>query len=120
MRRPDKAGGKAAKTQRRRASKHRSAPKIADRRISPVYNMDTDVARLTRERDEALERQTATAEILGAMSGSPTDTQPVFDAIVQSGLKLFPGAATIGQSGHELLHCTCPLFDRLGRPPSFA
>ena len=56
--------------------------------------MDTDVARLTRERDEALERQTATAEILGAISGSPTDTQPVFDAIVQSGLKLFPGAAT--------------------------
>ena len=49
---------------------------------------------LTRERDEALERQTATAEILGAISGSPTDTQPVFDAIVQSGLKLFPGAAT--------------------------
>ena len=56
--------------------------------------MDTDVARLTRERDEALERQTANAEILGAISGSPTDTQPVFDAIVQSGLKLFPGAAT--------------------------
>ena len=56
--------------------------------------MDKDVARLTRERDEALERQTATAEILGAISGSPTDTQPVFDAIVQSGLKLFPGAAT--------------------------
>ena len=41
-----------------------------------------------------MERQTATAEILGAISGSPTDTQPVFDAIVQSGLKLFPDAAT--------------------------
>ena len=47
-----------------------------------------------RELSESLERQTATAEILGAISGSPTDTQPVFDAIVQSGLKLFPGAAT--------------------------
>jgi GAF domain-containing protein len=50
--------------------------------------------RLFNEAKEALERQTATAEILGAISGSPTDTQPVFDAIVQSGLKLFPGAAT--------------------------
>ena len=94
MKRRDKTGGKAAKTQRPKTLKRGSAPKIAGRRSSPVSNMDTDVARLSRERDEALERQTATAEILGAISGSPTDTQPVFDAIVQSGLKLFPGAAT--------------------------
>src|SRR5688500_19266612 len=45
-----------------------------------------------RELKEALERETATAEILQIISNSPTDTQPVFDAIVQSGLKLFPGA----------------------------
>ena len=94
MRRRNKTGGKAAKAQRPKTLKRGSAPKIAGRRSSPVFNMDTDVARLTRERDEALERQTATAEILGAISGSPTDTQPVFDAIVQSGLKLFPNAAT--------------------------
>jgi hypothetical protein len=29
------------------------------------------------------------------ISGSPTDVQPVFDAIVQSGLKLFPDAAVV-------------------------
>ena len=40
-------------------------------------------------------QQTATAEILSVISNSLTDTQPAFDAIVQSGLKLFPNA-TIG------------------------
>ena len=36
----------------------------------------------TAERDEALAQQSATSEILGMISRSPTDTQPVFEAIV--------------------------------------
>jgi two-component system, NtrC family, sensor kinase len=48
-----------------------------------------------RELSEALEQQTATAGILGVISNSLSDTQPVFDAIVDSGLKLFPGATFI-------------------------
>jgi hypothetical protein len=42
-----------------------------------------------------LEQQMATSEFLGMISSSPTDTQPVFDAIVESALKLFPGATII-------------------------
>jgi signal transduction histidine kinase len=50
-------------------------------------------ARLFNETQEALERQTATAEILKVISESPTDVQPVFEAIVRSGVHLFSGAA---------------------------
>jgi signal transduction histidine kinase len=55
--------------------------------------LERKVEERTAELKQALEQQTATADILKVMSGSPTDVQPVFDAIVQSGVRLFGGAA---------------------------
>src|SRR4029078_11601053 len=46
-------------------------------------------ARLFNETKEALERQTATSEVLQVISSSVSDTQPVFERIVDSTMRLF-------------------------------
>ena len=49
----------------------------------------------TDDLSESLEQQTATSGILSVISNSLSDTQPVFEAIVESGQRLFPGAMVI-------------------------
>ena len=62
-------------------------------------------ARLFDETREALERQTATADILKVIASSPSDVQPVFEAIVKSAAKVFePCAATITSLKDGRLH----------------
>ena len=49
-----------------------------------------EVQQRTAEVTEALERQTATAEVLEVISNSVEDTQPVFDKILESCQRLIP------------------------------
>jgi hypothetical protein len=62
MKRHSKAGDESTKARRRKTAvlKRRNGPK-AHRRGSSTASLETKVARLTRERDEALEQQTATS-----------------------------------------------------------
>ena len=78
MRRRSKAGDERAKSQHHKAvtPKRRSAPESV--------GQETELARLTRERDEALEQQKASAEVLKIISASPTELQSVLEVVVKS------------------------------------
>ena len=63
---------------------------FADQAVIAIENtrLFEEVQARTKELQTSLDRQTATAEVLGVISSSPSQTQPVFDAIVATAARL--------------------------------
>src|SRR5262249_44134673 len=80
---------------------------FADQAVIAIENVRlfTELQEKNRALTDALEQRTATSEILGVISRSPTDVQPVFDAIVRSAVRLLDGLhGVVDRFDGELIH----------------
>ena len=90
MKRRSRAGGEIVKARRHKAAtrKRRNAPKAAARSNSSATEKETEIARLTRELNEAREHRAATAEVLRVISGFPGDLEAVLTDMLENAARI--------------------------------
>src|SRR5215469_6973440 len=118
MRRRSRAGSESAKTRRRKAQmpKRGSAP-ASRRSSSSTAGADGEFAQLRRERDEALERETATSVVLRLISQSPGDLELVFRSILENATRICDAKfGTLYRFDSRMFH----LAAQFGTPPKLA
>src|SRR5262249_60315786 len=85
---------------------HKGERKVGRKQAAPILTADLQkrLVQPTRERDEALEQQKLTSEVLRAISDSPTDSAATLGAIAESIARLLgvPDADILHLDGNKL------------------
>ena len=108
MARPSRTGGKTSEAKARNASpaKGRKTTKTK-RRIAPAATRvkRRSVSGPSKDLKEAREQQAATAEILKVIASSPSDVQPVLEAVAERAMSLLDAwSVLVTRFDGELLH----------------